>query len=361
MADLESFHADYGATFAELGGRRVVADYGRPERTHRAVRNGVGVTERPVDVVVVTGDDRIEYVDNVVSNRVPRGAGRACYALLCDPNGRIETDLYVVNAGERLLLFLPAGRGEPTVEGWEAFIQDVAFEVATERFDVFALCGPQSTPKLATVLAGATPPEERLTFVRGDVADAGVSVLRTDAPTGETGYDVVCAAEHAERVLDALVNVGSAAPPFGRRVWEALTLEAGTPLFRTELEGRIPNVAGARAAVDFEKGCFVGQEVVSKVENVGRPSRRLVGLRPESLPEAGAAVTADGDDVGEATRAAGSPIVGGPVAMAYVDFELDPEAPLAVATPDGPVEADRTALPFVDGSEGSGRLPDYPA
>ncbi len=360
MAELESFHAEYGATFAELAGRRVVADYGRPERTHRAVRNGVGVTERPVDVVVVTGEDRVDYVDNVVSNRVPREAGRACYALLCDPNGRIETDLYAVNAGERLLLFLPPGRGAPTVDGWEAFIQDVAFEVATDRFAVFGVHGPQATPKVATVVGGASPPEERLTFVRGEVADAGVSVLRTDAPAGETGYDVVCAADDAEAVLDALVNVGPSTPPFGRTVWEALTLEAGTPLFESELEGRIPNVAGARAAVDFEKGCFVGQEVVSKVENVGRPSRRLVGLLPEERPEVGAEVLADGEPVGEVTRAAESPTVGGPVAMAYLEFGLDPDAELAVEVGGEPATAERAELPLVEGSELSGRLASYP-
>ncbi|MDZ7701204.1 MAG: glycine cleavage T C-terminal barrel domain-containing protein [Halobacteriales archaeon] len=360
MTDLESFHAEYGATFTEVGGRRVPADYGRPERTHRAVRNGVGVTERPVDVVVVTGDDRVDYVDNVVSNRVPREAGHGRYALLCDPNGRIETDLYVVNAGERLLLFLPAGRGAPTVDGWEAFIQDVAFEVATDRFAVFGVHGPQATPKVATVLAGAPPPDERLSFARGEIGDAGVSVLRTDAPAGETGYDVVCAAADAVDVLDALVTAGPSTPPFGRTVWEALTLEAGTPLFGTELEGRIPNVAGARAAVDFEKGCFVGQEVVSKVENVGRPSRRLIGLTLEGPPAAGAAVLADGDEVGEVTRGAESPTLGSAVAMAYVEFGLDPGVALAVDADGGALEATRAELPLVDGSERSGRLPQYP-
>ncbi|MFB6359749.1 MAG: aminomethyl transferase family protein, partial [Halobacteriales archaeon] len=278
MDDLDAVHADYGATFDEQHGRRVAIDYGRPARTHRAVRNGVGVTEQPVDVIVVTGDDRIDYVDNLVSNRVPRANGQACYALLCDPQGRIETDLYAINAGERLLLFLPPGRAEPTLDGWEAFIQDVSFEVATDRFAVFGVHGPQATPKVATVLAGGPPPEDRLAFVRGEIADAGVSVLRTDAPVGEPGYNVVCAADAATDVLDALITMGPSTPPFGRQVWSALTLEAGTPLFESELEGRIPNVAGARAAVDFEKGCFVGQEVVSKVENVGRPSRRLVGL-----------------------------------------------------------------------------------
>ena len=361
MEDLESFHREYGATVEERDGRRVVVDYGRPERTHRAVRNGAGVTEQPVDVVVLEGADRVDYLDNLVSNRVPREEGRGCYAVLCDPRGRVETDLYAFHAGERLLCLLPPGRGEPTVAGWEAFVQDVTFEVATDRFAVLGLHGPAATPTLAHVLGGGPPPDDRLAFARGEVADAGVTVVRTDAPAGETGYDVVCAAADAVDVLDALVNAGPAAPPFGRRVWTALTLEAGTPLFEAELDGRLPNVAGLRSAVDFEKGCFVGQEVVAKVENVGRPSRRLVGLRCAAVPATGAAVTADGDEVGEVTRAVESPVLDAPVAMAYVDYALDPGADLAVDGDDGaPVAAERADLPFVEGSERSGRLPRYP-
>ena len=359
MADLGAFYEEYGATTETRGGRPVALDYGRPERTHRAVRNGVGATVHPYDVVVVTGEDRVDYVDNVVSNRVPRDDGEACYALLCDPQGRIQTDLTVVNAGERLLLFLPPGRADPTVDGWEAFIQDVAFDVATDRFCVLGVHGPQATPKLATVLAGGPPPESRLTLGRGEVGGRGVSVLRTDAPAGETGYEVACAADDADRVLRALVSEGPTAPPFGERVWDGLTLEAGTPRFETELEGRIPNVAGSRSAVDFEKGCFVGQEVVSKVENVGRPSRRLVGLRPAALPDPGATVSVDSDGVGEITRAIESPVLDGAVALAYVDFGLEEAAELAVEVDGKPVAATRASLPFVEGSERSGRLPSY--
>jgi aminomethyltransferase len=149
------------------------------------------------------------------------------------------------------------------------------------------------------------------------------------------------------------------AVPFGYATWNSLTCEAGTPLFDTELVGRIPNVLGLRAALDFEKGCYVGQEVVSKVENRGRPSQRLVGLLPESVPSAGAAVF-DGDSaVGEVTRAVASPSLERPVALALVDFGRDAET-LTVRIDGTDVAATRATLPFVEGSDRSGRLPVYP-
>ncbi|MFB6129409.1 MAG: aminomethyltransferase family protein [Salinigranum sp.] len=360
MTLVGDLHESHGATFEERGGRRVVDHYGRPETAHRAVRNGAGVIEMGYGIVVVEGGDRVEFVDNAVSNRVPAADGEGCYALLLDPQGRIETDMYVYNAGERLLIFTPPAPAPPLVEEWrgKVFIQDVELREASGEFGVFGVHGPRSTEKVASVLNHAGAPEPHLSFVRGSVADAGVTVIAADAPTGEEGYEVVCAAGDAEHVLDALLTLGSGAAPFGYRTWESLTAEAGTPLFETELEGRIPNVLGVRNALDFEKGCYVGQEVVSRVENRGRPSRRLVGLRPAERPERGAAVF-DGDEaVGEVTRAVEAPSVGAPVALALVDFELE-AADLAVRVDGEEVPAEVVELPFVEGSDRSARLPRY--
>lgn len=364
MTVIGDFHADHGATFEERGGRRVVRDYGRPAVAHRAVRNGVGAIEMGYGIVLVEGDDRVEFVDNAVSNRVPATDGEGCYALLLDPQGRIETDMYVFNAEERLLLFTPPDRAEPLVEDWQGkvFIQDVEVRDATDEFGVFGVHGPQSTEKVASVLNHAGAPEPHLSFVRGSIADIGVTVIASDAPTGEEGYEIVCAAEEARDLFDALLTYGNASAPFGHATWNSLTAEAGTPLFETELRRRLPNVLGLRNALSFEKGCYVGKEVVSKVENRGQPSQRLVGLQLESLPTDGAeaAVVAGESTVGEVTRAVESPSLGEPVALALVDFSFDTADALSVRIEGEDVSAESVALPFVDGSDRSGRLPEYP-
>lgn len=375
MTVIEDQQSDLGAEFADVGGRRVPAHYGRPERAHRAVRNVVGVTEMPYGVVVVRGDDRVEYVDNVVSNRVPSEDGEGTYALLLDPQGGVELDMYVYNAGSQLLLFVPPGEAGSLADEWreKVFIQDVEIEAASDDFAVFGVHGPKATEKIASVLNGAGTPEGHLSFARGRIAEVGVTVVRTDAPTGEEGYEVVCTTDttvnetgtefpNAELVYDTLLTRGLNAAPFGRRTWETLTLEAGTPLFETELAGRIPNVVGLRNAVDFEKGCFVGQEVVSRVENRGRPSQRLVGLRVNEVPESGAAVFAGDEAVGEVTRGVRSPTRGQPIAFALVDFEVGSadDAPVLTARVDGEeVLASLVDFPFVEGSDRSARLPEY--
>ena len=384
MTLVSDTHGAHGAVYRDRGGRRVVDHYRKPERVGKAVRNVVGAIEMGYGVLAVTGEDRIEFVDNAVSNRVPDEDGQGVYALLLDPQGGIETDMYVYNANERLLVFLPPERTEAVADDWasKVFIQDVAIDDISADLGVFGVHGPKSTEKIASVLGGPGAPEKPLSFVRGSMVDAGVTVIASDAPLGEEGYEVVCAAEDAEEVLDTLLNRGLNAAPFGYRTWDALSAEAGTPLFEYELEGTVPNVLGLRNALDFEKGCYVGQEVVSRVENQGRPSRRLVGIDfdgladataeidgdadPESydeiLPSPGAAVF-DGDEaVGEVTRAVVGPAAGDPIALALVRFDAELADP-TVRVGGEEVVVTRADLPFasVEGSAQSARLPTYPS
>jgi aminomethyltransferase len=381
MTLVSGTHDAHGAAYRDRGGREVVDHYGKPVRVGKAVRNVAGVIEMGYGVLAVRGSDRVEFVDNAVSNRVPAEDGEGTYALLLDPQGGIETDMYVYNADERLLVFLPPERVESVAADWaeNVFIQDVAIDDVSDEFGVFGVHGPKSTEKVASVLGGPGAPEGPLSFVRGSMVDAGVTVIATDAPLGEEGYEIVCAAADAGDVFDTLINRGLNAAPFGYRTWDALATEAGTPLFEHELAGAVPNVLGLRNALDFDKGCYVGQEVVSRVENQGRPSRRLVGLELDgvaeavadvdpdadpqgidaALPASGAAVF-DGDEaIGEVTRAAVGPATDVPVALALVAF--DAELGAVTVRVDG-AESPATAvdLPFVDGGVRSGRLPTYP-
>ena len=360
MSHLESFHADHGAVFTEIAGERFPVHYGRPDRTHLAVRNGVGAMEMPYSVLEVRGADRVEYVDNVISKRVPDEDAHGCYGLLCDPQGRIVADLYVFSVGERLLLFAPPAVGEDIAAEWQEkiFIQDVEISVTTDDTVVFGVHGPTATEKVASVVAGAPPPDGQLILARGSIAEADVLVIAGDNPCGEESYEIVCDAADAERVFDALLTRGLSAVPMGMESWRTLTLEAGTPLFTSELEGAIPNELGLDAAIDYDKGCFIGQEVVSRIENRGQPGHRLVGLRPDSVPGPGAAVL-DGDrSIGEVTRAAVNPTDERPIAMGLLDADVDRDR-VSISMDDGAIEATVTGLPFATGSATSARVPRY--
>jgi aminomethyltransferase len=337
-------HADHGATFGERGGREVVEQYGRPDRTVRAVRNGVGAIEMGYGVVVVTGNDRRAVVGEAITDDLPGADGEGCYALVLD-GGTIETELFVYDAGERLLLFTAPGRANPLTRRLDATGRDATVREATTEFGVFGVHGPMATEKIASVLHNAGAPTGAYSFVRGSMGDAGVSVVAGDAPGGEESYEVICAADDAEEVWMTLLSRGNGAAPFGYLTYETLTLEAGTPLFDPDIRDESPESTGLAGVAGVE-------------EADDDPSHRLVGLRmdDDEVPERGAAVLGSDGAVGRVTRARWSPSLSAPIAFARVERDASVRA---VQTDQGETPATRSSLPFVEGGEQSGRLPSY--
>lgn len=331
MSVIEDIHRDHGATFTTRGGRRVVDEYGRAERTHRAVRNVAGTIELGHDIRVVTGPDRISAVETVLTTEIPREDGEGCYGFIC-ADGTIAADALVYNAdaGDRLLVFLPPGRGHVLDE----HLSGATVTDATDDMAVFGVHGKQATEKIASVLStGGGAPEPAHAFTRGSMGDEGVTVIASDGPTGEEGYSVVCSTEDAQRVFDTLLNRGLNTTQFGYRTWESLTLEAGTPLFESELSDQSPEIL---AGSGDDSG------------------RRLVGLRSEAVPESsGAVLDDDGQQVGTVTRALHSPSLDEPIGFAVVAGDID-----SVEIADGTVSAERATLPFYEGSQRSARCPE---
>lgn len=340
MTVVREVHEDHGATFTEVGGHVIAAQYGRPERAHHAVRRVVGVTEHPYGVLVVTGPDREQLLRSLPTKDTPTEDGQGTYYLHRDERERIVAEAYLYHAGERLLCFAAPGTETLLAEAWRsrASEADLSVEVSlsSSAFGVFGIHGPKATEKVASVLTGPGAPDGRFSFVRGQVGDNGVTVIRTDDLAGEESYEVVSRAADADRVFDALLNHGLNAAPFGHDTWKTLTLEAGTPLFESELLGHQPTALGLSHLTPEPSATDTG---------------RLVGLRPTEVPEAGTALAVDGTQVGTVTRAARTPTLDGPAALA----SLDDRGVETVMLEERSVPV--SELPLVEGSGRSVRLP----
>ncbi len=349
-----------GGSLIEIDGIDIPARFTRPAASHRAVRAGVGVTRHPWGVMTIEGSDREEFLNDTITCNVPPADGDVRYGFLLDPDGTIEADMYVTNAEEQYVCLTAPGTVSSlaTTLNSRTFIQDVAVDDVTDDFVVFGLHGPAAATKLASVMPEGTPPPTDLRMDRGVVREQGVTVIRLDAPTGEVGYVVLCREADGAAVFDALVNLGAVATPFGYDTWRGLTLEAGTPLFDTELAGRTPNECGQlHAGVALDKGCFVGQEAVARVVNLSMPRRWLFGLTAVSLPDGEAPVSTPSDRDGLLTRSTSSPILESALGMAFLPNTV--EIGTTVHVGQDAIEAKVVPLPFIEGSEGSRRCPQY--
>lgn len=280
----------------------------------RALRDACGARAlEDLAVVSVRGKDRASWLNGLVTNDTRAlESGRGVYAAAVAVKGKILTDLFVHARADELLLVMPAARVDEVLAHFDRYI--VMEDVTLARLDVavLSLQGP-ATAALAERLG------ER--FAADRLGRGGVDVVVPPARRDE-----VAAA------LRALVAEGAVAA-VSPEAWEAARIEAGVPAFGVDFDGSnfVQEASITPRAVSFHKGCYLGQEVVCRLEMRGHVQRMLVALSlPGDPPARGTAVTSEGHEVGAVTSAARA-VDGGSVALAMVKHAaVEKSAPLAV-------------------------------
>ncbi|MBA3567206.1 MAG: folate-binding protein YgfZ [Actinobacteria bacterium] len=243
------------------------------------------VARRPRDFVAVRGPDAASYLQAMVSNDVEAlGPGEACEALFLTPKARVIAPMTVLRrAADDFLLLTEPGLGEQLRAG-------------LTRMRFAAKCEITTEDHLSAVVFGG-----------GD----GI-------PTADYGLPAV-------EVLDVDIE-----PTVGGEELELLRIRAGTPRFGREIDDRVlPAEAGLEVrAVNFEKGCYPGQEPIARQHYRGRINRslRVLAVEGEVLPDYDAELTHEGKVVGRVTSAAREE--NRTVALAYVRVEVSRDAVL---------------------------------
>ncbi len=253
----------------------------------RAARERVLVVPEPdLAVIVVTGDDRASWLNGLVTCDVTKlELGAAQYGLAVTQKGRIITDLFIARRADSLLLVVPRrAEGDLTTVLERHLVMEDAEMAKADALHVWLAHGPKAK----------------------DIAGAFACDV-----TGLGGALVV--AESFNEVGDGEVG--------DRDGWEALRLERGVPAFGVDFDDKTyPQEASLeKRAVSFEKGCYLGQEVVCMLELRGHVKRKLVPFVADARVERGAAVTDDaGVEIGKVSSAADSPTIGKPIGLAMI-------------------------------------------
>ncbi|MBI2526997.1 MAG: aminomethyl transferase family protein [Candidatus Rokubacteria bacterium] len=348
---LAETHARHGAVMRESCGWLLPAHYGDPALEYRAVREGAGLADRsPVGKAAVTGRDRAAFLHGMLSNDI-KGLkpGQGCPAALLDAHGKVMSLLSVYALEDRLLLELPPGSTEKTLQVIDHFLisEKASLEPADEAFSVLSLQGPGAGALLERLAGGALTlaPYAHAEVTLGETA-ARIIHRAEGAPAG---FQCWTAAAAGAALWETLVAAG--ARPVGVEAWEVLRVEAGIPLYGHDVDETVilPETR-LEHLVSYTKGCYIGQEVVARVKYRGHVNRALAGLilEGERVPAHGARILVDGTEIGRVTSAVRSLALGTPIALGYVRREhLDPGTALTVAAGDAQLPARVAALPFV--------------
>lgn len=310
-----------------------------------AARTGIAAIDRSSrGKILVRGNDRLAFLHNMLSNSISTLIpGKGCRAELLDERGHILGDLRVYVGAEDVRIDLEPGRADLVRATLEKYVimDDVTLEDVSATTAHFTATGPLAGDRIAA-LGGEVPPE-RWSHRVGPLGGVGAWIARTHWASA-ADIDIFVPAGDRESLRAVLEKAG--ATTISEAAFEVLRIEAGIARQGAELDDVIALEArlDKEGAVSFTKGCYMGQEVMARIDSRGHVNRLLVGLALGAATVPGAHIKVGGKDVGRITSAAFSPTLGKTIALGYIRREhSEPGAAVTVGDAAGVV----AALPFV--------------
>ena len=315
------------------------------EQGYRQILEVAAIGEvAPTAQLAVAGADRAPFLQGLLTNDIQAlTEGSGCYAAWLSPQGRMLTDMHVLESDGMILLDLPAAQADATAARLEQFLfsEDVRLGSLAGALTTVWLHGPGAAPALEHALEGASGLAGWPQYRHAHAAFAGESLViaRIDQ-LGVPGYCAYLSGGRRPELVAALETWGARAVE--PDAITAARIEAAYPVFGIDMNAdTIPLEAGIEArGISTTKGCYVGQEVIIRVlhRGHGRVARRLVTLKLDAPgAEPRSKILAGDREVGVVTSAAVSP-GSGAIALAYVHRDSAADgASVAVETPAGRV------------------------
>jgi aminomethyltransferase len=265
----------------------------------------------------LTGANRLELIDRMSTQAVKSlRPGEGAATVLTTDIGRIIDRIIVYAADDHALILTGEGHADALARYFMRnifFNDDVQLRDTSAETAIYGIYGPRAVELLtgAGIEAAGLPLHHWRPATAGGVA---ATIYRADPVAGD-GFVLMAGATDHDRIEVALSAAGIA--PVDDAAYDYLRIEAGRPRFGHELTlDYIPLEAGLWDDVSFSKGCYVGQEIIARMESRGKLAKRLVRLRTDASLAAGTEVTSAGRPVGTITSAANGPA--GPLALGYV-------------------------------------------
>ena len=296
--------------------------YSSTSQEYLAATETAGLVDRSyLGRLEIAGVDGLDLLNRLSTNKLDElQVGEGAITALTSNKGRIVDLLHVLRLEDRLLV-LTGPENRQKVAEWidfYTFVEDITVEDVTEDTAMVSLIGPRAESIVLHVCEGevALPGSAGTVGVRVDGIDA--TLVRSDVGRLPE-YAIVVPLAGAQTLWEAMLRQG--AVPVGMDVLEAIRVERGMPVAGKELtEDYNPLEAGLLDYVSFNKGCYVGQEVVTRLDTYDKVQKHLVGLafQGDSVPAEGATLFAGGKQTGTITSLATSPTSGRPIGLGYV-------------------------------------------
>lgn len=340
-------HVAAGAALAEHDGWMVPIAHGDAEAGVAGVRAGAGLVDLAhVTLLTLTSEDARRWANGMFTNNIKRlGVGRGNRNAMCDDRGRVQglLDLYCVR-DDHFVVVLDGVDADWFGERYRMFLilDDIEVDPLVGEATLLSVQGPAA----GAVLAAAGLPTPEVDRAHSLDPETGVRVARRDR-TGHGGFDLIVPVAQVEATWAALLAAG--ARPFGLETLDALRIHAGRAAWPQDGSDKsmVHELGFNEEVCAFDKGCYVGQEVINRIDVKGLINKRLAGLEipGDAAPPQGAEVLLDDKPVGTVSSVTAA---GGRVrALAVLrKAAWAPGTAVVVRAADGERPATVSALPF---------------
>ncbi|MEM8828927.1 MAG: folate-binding protein [Cyanobacteria bacterium P01_G01_bin.19] len=260
----------------------IALSFNNDDEAIAAVKDNVAICDRSHwGLLKITGSDRLRYLHNQSTNDVEKlKPGDSCDTVFVTPTARtLDLATAYITEDEAIVLVSPQRR-EQLLTWLDKFIfpfDKVKLTDISAEYAVFSLLGEQSNTLLSQLttddIAPLAPNKHQI------VSIDGISVrIATGSGLATSGYTLILHSADAEAVWSKIIKAG--AVPFGDRLWESLRIQQGRPKSDREItEDYNPLEAGLWQTISFEKGCYIGQETIARLNTYNGVKQRLWGIK----------------------------------------------------------------------------------
>jgi aminomethyltransferase len=324
--------------------------FGDPIAEHHAIRNDVGVWDAsPLRKWSFEGPDALRAVDLIFTNDMQNlEIGQVRYAPFCDENGKMVGDGTVFRTPDGRAIAVTALDSD--LEHFRSVVGGLDVEITPRTKDrpQLGINGPRSRELLQSLTDADVSSLRYFRFIPEftDVGGVPCYVSRTGY-SGELGYELLCSPDGAEQLWHAVVGAG--AKPYGLAAVETIRIESGLifigyDYFQHETS---PYDMGLDKLIRLDKE-FCGRDALA-AETASPPNRFVTLVVDGPVPEYGAAVTKDGDQVGTLTSPCESPTLGKVIGLTVLRSDLAREGEsVEVAVEGETAPATVAAMPVYD-------------
>lgn len=299
---------ELAAELANYRGAAVTSVFSDRRTEFSAIQNGCGVYDLGFRAKIsLTGGDRTRWLNGMVTNNIrDLEVGRGVYAFLLNPQGHILGDMTAYNRGDVIVVDTDRSQLEKILATFDHYIimDDVEVKDLSDSLTAVGVAGPQSRAVLQR--AGITMPELTPLQVATPKCDCQCSCLECTVVRGEDpeyeSYEIWIAPSGVKQLWEALLEAGATA--VGSEALEMQRIVSGTPLYGVDIRERdLPQETEQPRALNFNKGCYVGQEIVERIRSRGNVHRKFTGFTSDDGAGivGGAKVVVGEREVGEIT------------------------------------------------------------